>query len=1588
MSMTSASSGRTKKIIYTSLLSALFLFLIITAYISFSNYFKGNTEGFVMCPNFAVTNSDFGSVIVLRKTSDGNPIQDALVTAEIQDSLGGSLCKESSKTNLSGSVSFNLKVPDKALGPLTLLYKSNTPYGKFSFKKDIELKENLNIRIIAEKQEYLPGESIPFKILLSQNSLPFKGELNVKLLDTEDNQLFFSSGKTSEFGVFSGEIPLGDNLNEGLYKIVVESSISKATRTLKVSQPSPSSLELTAFTSRKYFSPAVKNTIKFFVEDNLGARVAKTQITASVYEIIDGDKNPGKHFSGFTDSQGVFSFDYTPEEYSKNFLSDKSSEILIEAKAKKSGNIETDFFGTFYFSDKPFYIHLFPECKELVPRVNNRIFILASDPQGRGIQSDVSITLKDKELNLKTDAQGFAFFELDPSLESGFVPLLKAKDAYGNSAEAILDIPSMLSLNTFSASVDKVFLLAGEDITVKLRTLEEEGTYYLFLQDEEQILLNREIKLKNKIASDTFKIPSSASGVCSLSVAKINTIGELEKTSVPIYVFPNVPVSFAMNTDRRVYHPDEHGKVLFNLFSKNSRVSSIIAGLAQIPSQPSASLPQMALSVMVSDMGEFSFPLSDDIQNKARVALSALESLNKVDEGIYFENVYKSSLKQGYERKIGYYQSLFSYSLKIVLIICIFSFFALCILVIFRFVAVSSSNVHPLKIEFSDDLAPLILFNIAIPFIMLLSSVCTVFLLVLRKISLSSLLFSENAVWPSLTALLLLFGFALTLKRISDTFRAVKISSSLLWSQNLILTYTVSLIVIILMLMFSSVTSLPFLNLSVILKDNLPLCLIVALSFFVIPFVIVALSLVYFSSKPSKILYKSIFYLFIILFSGLFIFSFISVSNGDFPLQDRLTEKLNLQKISKEDNVPYLIDEEAGELVEAFFPDGKTFIFNSSVITDKSGQAEINFIVPKVSGEVTAKAIALTSDGESFPITTDFIVERPLELSFPLPKYAYINDEIIVPLQVHNNSDSSLNINMKIIAGEGLTVNGLKNEKISLPKGKTFSKDILIKAIGGVGDARVVISLSTDGFKENVTKEINLKSSEIENNFIYSGLISNVKSSFDISNEALSGNATISAETGYLAVLLNRNSYIKKYASPSSYYSIYSMKIKSAILKQMRALKQNTSPSYIQIEKELVMEYQNLLVYRNQEGLFSLFKDSNTDLFLSSVALEALVSASEIISIDAHAIEKTALAIINMQKQNGSWNDNLAISARAVNALNMAGYSKEESIKKAFDYLEKYYLTDNDPYTLALIAKIFYGRNKNIFDKSVALLNKNLLHTEGTCHWETKYGLWAGAEGIESHVEITAIALSSLLRHKDYNEPCKEAMNYLMRNRDKYGGWHSLAGTYEVLDMLAIVFENNKSEHASAKLSVNGERFDIPIVTDSGVATTIKLPKGLLKKENEISWNLPEGYFCTYMLSLPFYSDSVKKDTSLKGLSLSSSYSKSSLKEGETVLNYVAVSNKTEKELHHFIVEIPIPSGFSFVSHSLFNDENLQAFELDSDKLKLYFKFIPKNASKNFSVRFICLQKGYLRLENTSVYKMFNPFIKVYSGKKDFIIKK
>ena len=81
-------AGKKKNLLKIILATVIAIFIIITLFISFNNYFVGNLQGFILSPNFVYEGSDLNLILSLRKSSDGEPVSGAKISIkEIAEKL-------------------------------------------------------------------------------------------------------------------------------------------------------------------------------------------------------------------------------------------------------------------------------------------------------------------------------------------------------------------------------------------------------------------------------------------------------------------------------------------------------------------------------------------------------------------------------------------------------------------------------------------------------------------------------------------------------------------------------------------------------------------------------------------------------------------------------------------------------------------------------------------------------------------------------------------------------------------------------------------------------------------------------------------------------------------------------------------------------------------------------------------------------------------------------------------------------------------------------------------------------------------------------------------------------------------------------------------------------------------------------------------------------------------------------------------------------------------------------------------------------------------------------------------------------------
>ena len=176
-------AGKKKNLLKIILATVIAIFIIITLFISFNNYFVGNLQGFILSPNFVYEGSDLNLILSLRKSSDGEPVSGAKISINFSDSAGKFIETQNIITDSNGNANISQLIPTDSKDNVNILAFVKSNVGNINIKKTIPIKTSEKIDVFIDKNEYLPGENIFLQCRISsKNASHGDRNLNIKLI--------------------------------------------------------------------------------------------------------------------------------------------------------------------------------------------------------------------------------------------------------------------------------------------------------------------------------------------------------------------------------------------------------------------------------------------------------------------------------------------------------------------------------------------------------------------------------------------------------------------------------------------------------------------------------------------------------------------------------------------------------------------------------------------------------------------------------------------------------------------------------------------------------------------------------------------------------------------------------------------------------------------------------------------------------------------------------------------------------------------------------------------------------------------------------------------------------------------------------------------------------------------------------------------------------------------------------------------------------------------------------------------------------------------------------------------------------------
>lgn len=549
-----------KKVLKYTLLLIFIAIIIIAICNTYDWIVSGEQYIKISTPSKAYTNSDLYISIIAQEKG---------VDLETKTKL--KLLNSNGKKVKGAKISYNenngiISIPEVEPGTYFIEAKVSSEAGRDKVKKEIYISnDNVeNVTITFDKGIYKPGDTVNFRVLLTdkENDEPVIKDVNISIYDGNDNKVYNENVKTSDYGIMSGSFTLANEVNSGLYKLVVKTDTKETTKQFKVNP---------------YVTPKYEVKVNYDKDKYLVGDTAKIDINA-------------KYFFGEPVSNAKFDIYINDEKY-ESLTADENGKSTIEYKIKDaktyklrieavdSSNYFVEENDSFIAGTDIFEIQLLSEYGTLAAGKKNDIYVFTKNADGTPLKTYITISSDKYTKQVATDENGIGKFSIDIEQVENSDNYKKsskntkkfdiiAEDMDGNKVQK--DISLDIEQKNLLMSTDKVKYEQGEDINIKVSSLKEDMKKIYFFKNDKLIKMittdsdETVANLENIYGLIDIYVTDSTSNYSNSNIYRNSNNYNKNSYKKTIFIKPTKELNININTDKQEYRPGENISISFN----------------------------------------------------------------------------------------------------------------------------------------------------------------------------------------------------------------------------------------------------------------------------------------------------------------------------------------------------------------------------------------------------------------------------------------------------------------------------------------------------------------------------------------------------------------------------------------------------------------------------------------------------------------------------------------------------------------------------------------------------------------------------------------------------------------------------------------------------------------------------------------------------------------------------------------------------------------------------------------------------------------------------------------------------------------
>lgn len=684
------------------------------------------------------------------------------------------------------------------------------------------------------------------------------------------------------------------------------------------------------------------------------------------------------------------------------------------------------------------------------------------------------------------------------------------------------------------------------------------------------------------------------------------------------------------------------------------------------------------------------------------------------------------------------------------------------------------------------------------------------------------------------------------------------------------------------------------------------------------------------------------------------------------------------------------------------FPE--TLLWQPALETDASGRARLNF---KLADNITTwkmSVIASTLDGQIGEAETKILAFQPFFIEHDPPRILTEGDQIALPVVVRNYLAKPQSVDLTMSPAPWFKLLSDSRKRVEVLPGDSAREVFEFQAVGSIDAGNQRVTAIGKEASDAIVKPVNVHPDGEEVTHTQTQIISGTASLETIvPDDAITGSTRVELKIypNLAAHLIEGIEAIMRRPYGCAEQTISSAYPSLLLLRHQRPKGEEPDRLVRTAQNYVQSGYDRLLNYRGSDGGFSYWGRGSADTALTAYALKFLIEARDFIAVDIEVIRETRTWLLKQQLPSGCWAAGgssgkpdptrtalltayiARVLAQAVNIPTKDDSDVKENaeasqaLTRALGYLSKRLEETDEPYFIASYALAATGGNDSpgrgrALTKLRALARNEASGTYWSLETNTPFYGW----GLTGRLETTALVVQALASDRrtgtsnagdsanNANEDLlNRALTFLLRQKDRYGVWHSTQATVNVLDALMTALHHKEPLARSSSLAqvvIGGQnpiQVEMPAAGRSVGPISVDLSKLISTGKNRIEVRLGESTPQASAQVVTSYWQPWSKNAKAaepSHLRLQVGFDRTNAKIGEIVTCSVNAERVDSNGYGMLLAEIGLPPGADVDRESLeqamIKDWSLQQYDVLPDRIVVYLW--PRTGGVKFDFKF------------------------------------